>query len=796
MTPLSGLRVLELASGIAGPYAGRLLAMLGATVVKVEAEGGDPARRHPLDDRPLSGTSPLFLHLNAGKRNVDARAPIDQLLDWAELVIDDRVREQARGGPLDIRALERAGGPKVLASVTPWGYEGAPGQGIDDELLVQARAGAAVAGAAASERPLRFPGWQAQYMAGAYVAAGSLALFDARPGLRHLDVAWLTALVSGIEAGVAAALHLRGLSSAPPRAAIQVGVFPAGVFRCADGWVIPGSIRNVDWAAQCRAYGRPDLLGDERFSRRERFRHRDELREIIQPWYDAHKKREIFQIALESDWAFAMVMTAADTLADEHIGARGFLGAAEEAERAFVAPLAPWCSPVLEPGRPRVAVTGEDDRWFADAATRTEPASPALPSLSGVRVLELTRAWAGPFVGRFFAALGADVAKLEAGRSPDGWRTPMRWDRADVEVPPGQDPEAYTWDVAPNYNTINRSKRMLSVDATRPEARELLLGLAERADVIVVNMTARVLTDWNLEYDVLSKLNPRLVLVNMPALGASGPYRAMAGYGMLIEGMGGFASRFGPRDEQARATATYYPDAVAGIHATLGALSGLAYRARTGRGCPVDLSQQEALWLLLGESLVLASLEGRETGRMGSAEPGRSPSGIYRCADEGWLALVVRSDAEFARLVRIADGALDPVARWDAARRVAERDRVDQVVDQWTRTRSADELESALRGIDVGARAVASHRQLGEVREILDLDALEELEHPVTGLRRYLRVPLRIDGAPLTSLRPAPLFDQHTDEILRDWLALPDEAIERLRRENVVGTRPALRARS
>ena len=127
--PLHGLRVLELASGVAGPYAGRLLAMLGATVVKVEPPGGDPARAKQVDDEPLTGTSPLFLHLNAGKLN----APSESIgLDGWDAVIDDRVRGDVTGTDFD---PARPGGPLVV-SVTPFGFDADDGAGaIEHEVL-------------------------------------------------------------------------------------------------------------------------------------------------------------------------------------------------------------------------------------------------------------------------------------------------------------------------------------------------------------------------------------------------------------------------------------------------------------------------------------------------------------------------------------------------------------------------------------------------------------------------------------------------------------------------------------
>jgi crotonobetainyl-CoA:carnitine CoA-transferase CaiB-like acyl-CoA transferase len=485
-------------------------------------------------------------------------------------------------------------------------------------------------------------------------------------------------------------------------------------------------------------------------------------------------------------------MTATDAISDEHLRAREFLGPATDGARSFLVPVRPWRAPGLPAPASHVAAPGEDDAWLP----RGDDAPPAtLPRLSGVRVLELTRAWAGPFVGRFLGALGADVVKLEAGRSPDGWRARLRWRSAGVELPPGQDPEAYTWDAAALFNGLNRNKRQISLDLTRPGARLVFLGLVARTDLLVVNMTARVLDDFALGYDALAKVNPRLVLLQMPALGASGPSRAMPGYGMLIEGMGGFAARYGARDEAARATATYYPDAVAGIHATVAALAALAARERSGRGCEVDLSQQETLWLQLAEGIALASLEGREPDRLGDAEPGCSPSGIYPCAD-GWLALVASSDAEVSRLAALAGDALADLARLPRERRLAERDRVDAPLAAWTSRAKAADLEQELRRAGLRARAVFDFRRASLPPDLARLDPYEELVHPVTGRRTYLRVPLRIDGAPLASRRPAPTFDQHTDEVLAEWAQAGAADLEWLRRERVIGGRPGAGAAS
>ena len=191
--PLQGLRVLELATGVAGPYAGRLLAMLGATVVKVEPPGGDPARTKQIDDEPLAGTSPLFVHLAAGKLNASAAAIAGATWD---AVLDDRVRAEVAGTSFD---PSRADGP-LLVSITPFGFDEAPGLGaIEHDVLAQARSGLIGVQGDPGREPLRLPGWQAQYLAGTVAAVGLLAALRL-PGVRHLDVSWTACLLTGVRA--------------------------------------------------------------------------------------------------------------------------------------------------------------------------------------------------------------------------------------------------------------------------------------------------------------------------------------------------------------------------------------------------------------------------------------------------------------------------------------------------------------------------------------------------------------------------------------------------------------------
>ncbi len=747
--PLADLRVLELAHGIAGPYGGRLLAMLGASVVKVEPEGGDPARGLPVDDAPLVGTSPVYLHLSAGKRNVlPGTFNLEDALDWAHVVIDGRVRAQLAGGALDPAHLRRRPAAPDLISATAWGFEARDAGAIEDELLVQAVAGVMSVTGDADGPPLRFPGWQTQYLTGAYVAAAALTAIRSE-GFRHVDLAWAACAATGVEASWSR--HLQTGETERPGGAHPAHLYPSGALPCADGHVVPGTIRLHDWTTQCEIYGRADLVEDPRFRRRTgRATHVKELWDEIRPWYAAHSRQQIFDRAIECQWALGMILTGSDTLADRHLAERGFLGKLGHGEGDFIGPVAPWKAPGLPVAGQGVSETGADAAPFCEGG---DSETPRRSPLADLKVLELTVAWAGPFVGRYLGALGADVVKVEAVDKPDGWRGPHRFGQTLPGGTPGHDPDDLSLDIAPNFNSLNRNKRALVLDLKDPRGRALCLELVAEADVVVANFTSRVLPGLGLDYPELRRANPRVVLLNMPALGASGPYSGAAGYGSIIEGMGGFAARFGRGDEGARVSQTFYPDPVAGIHGTVAVLAALAARDRVDEGAEIDLSQQEALWLQLGEAIVAASRSGKDLGRLGNREPGVATSGVFRTSDGAWVAVVSRDDcgelvASSARLdrddfvgrVRTAGGRAEPVLGLAASR-------ADRRMRPW----------------------------------------LEELPHPVAGRHTYLRVPLRIDGAHAASIRPSPLFDQHTDEVLSDWIARsPDETAE-LRGHRVVG---------
>ena len=299
-------------------------------------------------------------------------------------------------------------------------------------------------------------------------------------------------------------------------------------------------------------------------------------------------------------------------------------------------------------------------------------ASPTTGPLSGVRVLELGSFIAGPFAGQLLGDYGADVIKVEAPGDGD----PMR--RWGVTL----DGDSLWWPA------IGRNKRSVTLDLRHERARELVLNLAERCDVVLENFRPGVLERWGLDYPALSAVNPRVVLVHISGFGQTGPLAGQAGFGSVGEAMGGIRHTTGSPDRPPSRAGISLGDALASVFGVIGTLSALLSAREHGTGQEVDVAIYEAVAALMESTMADYELGGVVRTRSGSVLPGVAPSNVYPTRDGAEVVVAANADGVFARLCKAMDrpelGTDERFATHDA--RGTNQAELDELVGAWTAT--------------------------------------------------------------------------------------------------------------
>ena len=387
--------------------------------------------------------------------------------------------------------------------------------------------------------------------------------------------------------------------------------------------------------------------------------------------------------------------------------------------------------------------------------------------LAGLRALEVTTTWAGPMCGCILADFGADVIKVEHPQGEIARRAPP--------FLPGSDPP-----VSFMHATVNRNKRSLCLDLKRPEAREVLLDLAERCDVFIQNFRPGILDEWGLGYEALRARRRALVYVSISGFGQFGPGRERLGYDPLAQAESGFLSLNGSPEGEPVKSPTFLADDLAGLHAALATLAALRHRDASGEGQHVDVSLLDSMWFQSTGYLMLGAL-GVDLPRLGNEFRIAAPANSYRCHDGRMMAGVLL-DSHWKRLASCL-GRPELAEHPDfasAPARLARREEVDAMLADWAGERSVEAAVAELTAAGVPAAPVRSYADAARDPLVEARDMLQEVTQadgrsaPVTGpAAKFSRTPTRVRSG-------APALGAHTDEILAE-LGLSLEAQRRLR---------------
>jgi formyl-CoA transferase len=408
----------------------------------------------------------------------------------------------------------------------------------------------------------------------------------------------------------------------------------------------------------------------------------------------------------------------------------------------------------------------------------------ATPStaLGHLRVLDLTRVLAGPWCTQLLADLGADVIKVERPGSGDDTRA---WGPPYLKDPAGHDTTEAAY-----YLAANRGKRSITIDLARPEGQRLVRRLAERVDVVIENYKVGQLARFGLDYAALAAGNPRLIYCSITGFGQYGPHADRAGYDFIIQGMGGFMSITGERDDRPgggpQKAGVAVSDLMTGMYATVAILAALAHRERTGQGQYIDMALFDVMLAMLANMNTNYLASGKPPGRAGNAHPNIVPYQVFEAAD-GHVVIAVGNDAQFVKFCEVAgcsELSADPAYRRNGDR-VRNREALLALIEPVVRARPVafwvEQLEAA--GVPCGpinniAQALADPQVAARALRI-------DLPHPLAGVVPLVANPIKFSATPPAYDRPPPTLGQHTAEILREC-GLDAAEIERLQSLGVV----------
>jgi len=405
--------------------------------------------------------------------------------------------------------------------------------------------------------------------------------------------------------------------------------------------------------------------------------------------------------------------------------------------------------------------------------------------LSGIRVLDLTMGWAGPYASRLLGDMGAEVIKIESVRN---------WDVTRAPHPLGRDVEK-SYNRSGYFNHLNRNKLGCALDLLHPRGRELFLKLVALSDAVMEDHSADATDDRGLSYDALRQARPDIILVSISAHGKHGPEAGHTANGTHVEQLAGLLSLTGYPDRGPHKSGISYGDPVAGISAAAALCAALLYRRRTGRGRWVEVAQRESMASLIGEFFVGFSMNGRQPPLLGNRHRSMAPHGCYPCAgppEAGWLAIAVTSDAEFAALCRVmgrTELAADPRFA-DVVSRHRRQDELDEVISAWTRGKTPGEAALTLQEAGVAASPVPSVVDLMEDSHLRQRGFFERTAHPEAGVWEMDGVPWRLSLTPAHVRLNAPCFGEHNDYVFRHLLCLSAEEVAELERWGVTGREP------
>jgi crotonobetainyl-CoA:carnitine CoA-transferase CaiB-like acyl-CoA transferase len=717
---LFGLRVLDL-TGRMGGYCGMLLANLGAEVILIEPPAGDPMRREGLfkNDNVHPDGSLSFAGYHTNKKGIvldletaQGQTTFRALVANADVLIEDRPLGYLDRIGLGYQALQMINPSLVMTSITGFGLTGPYRDFKAPNIVAFAMGGLMNLCGHPHRAPLMGPCDVAYHLGSVHAAFGTLvALYNRRGTARgdHVEVSLQDVLVSDPFLRIITRYSVTG--EIPERTGHSQSTTVAETYKCTDGYARIFCNQPDHWKRLLEWLGNPAELMDPKF---ENVQNRHPLRPVLDRIIEARTStlntKTFFEEFQSHRLAASPINSPSAFVEDPQTKHRQYvveiddpsLGRHRFPGDPYKFSESPWRiergAPLL--GEHQHAVTNELAKaspWLEALRGTSEQAARSLP-FAGIRVLSFPTGIVGPALGSLLAEHGAQVISVEAGRTV---RSPQRGQRFQI----ASDLESH------------RNKKRIVINMKNPEGLGLAKRLIALSDVVAENFSARVMASWGLDYPRMKEVREDIIMASLQAFGQTGPLRDFVSFGPILMAFSGMTYLW--RDPEVErpgaACQTAFPDYIAPSFGALAILAALHYRAQTGKGQYIDISQAETAASMLGPAYLEWLINGREPEPQGNFSPLAAPHGCYRCkGDDRWCVISVETQEEWIRFCEVVghrEWTTDP--RFiDLTARVDHKGELDALVESWTVRHTPHQVMLILQRDGIAAGVVQTAEDL------------------------------------------------------------------------------------
>ena len=404
-------------------------------------------------------------------------------------------------------------------------------------------------------------------------------------------------------------------------------------------------------------------------------------------------------------------------------------------------------------------------------------------SLSHIRVLDLSRVLAGPWCSQHLADLGAEVIKIERPGTGDETRA---WGPPYLKDAEGNDTTEAAY-----YLSCNRGKKSLTLDISTKEGQDIVRRLAAKSDVVLENYKVGQLKKYDLGYDDLNAINPKIVYCSITGFGQTGPWSHRPGYDFIIQGLGGLMSITGERDDLPgggpQKVGVAVTDLMTGMYATIAILAALTHRERSGAGQYIDMALLDVSVAMLANMNMNYLTSGQVPKRWGNAHPNVIPYQVFACSD-GHIIVAVGNDSQFRKFCEAlgkTELGVDPRFATNS-NRIRNRSDLIPLLEPLVKTRSRDAWVEALEAAGIPCGPINNIDQVFENPQVKARGIKVEIPHELAGKVPQVASPMRFSETPIEYRVAPPTLGQHNEYVLRELLGMSPEDVERLRQQNVI----------